>query len=364
MKSSISNAAASESSESELDPPRDPSLGHIFDGEPQAEAGSKYPSTSQASASSSSEIINGKRPSLYEIEKCAQWSKRLKPVVSKTSYYKDKFNTFGNTGAAQAIVTTFERHNVQRVATIHEKTTLEQFYRKFDDAQRNQNVAQVDRVISFVIDKWKWTSWQCQSVFSIGDSRYRRLKSTLRLQDELLQKQIAESLELSRLSSSNSSLFDNPGSTTITVPVTGGNVTRIPSWTPHDQPDISVLPSKLFIDSFDEDNAIAMDGTNKHAPLSITCDQHCHLQLFIAFSLRCVDDSNEPFLQDVLGDDVLFRPSVNEWKRKEDALVDYRKYCRNIPTKTCLPLSRATFYRHISTSFDNLIRSNLNIPPA
>lgn len=211
---------------------------------------------------------NGKRR--YEMELEAQWSKRYRRSAKYITRHEESCHIFG---IPEKFIATFERLNLKRRASTEERTTLVQFYLKFVEAQKFKNVEEVDHLVQFIIDKWNWTSRQCQSALSIGDSRYQRLKRQL----------------LPRIA----------------------------------EPSESLIPElKLFIDSFDQIVANTIDGTNKNAPTSVACRQHCHLQLFIAFSLRCVDNPNEPFLQTDLGDVVDFSPRVKEWKTKKDAFLD------------------------------------------
>ena len=263
----------------------------------------------ESHSSSSNVLINnfhGKHQ--YSADVLKEHCKRIKPSSNRVTLSKANFHIFGS---SDALIVTFEKCNLKRKATVDERALLVSFYYKFSIAQEYQNVMQADNIIRFVVLNWRWTSWQCQSALSIGDSRYQRLKREL---------------------SAENYPFIESG-------------------------DVIIDSLKLFVESFDENSG--KDGTNKHAPVSISCHQHCCFQIFVDYSKHCVESLQEPqVLRDSFDKVVPFRPRVSEWKMKQDIYTDYNSFCKVYPMHF-RPLSRSTFFRNIKANFDEVIKLNI-----
>lgn len=366
----------------------------------------------ESQSSSSDLLINnfhGKRQ--YDAELKAQYSKKL-----KTSYASNKYHEFR---VHDVLIATFQTCNLKRQATLNERDLLISLYRKFCSAQEYQNITQADSIIRFIIKNWRWTSWQCMSALSIGDSRYQRIKRELSAQNQLSIGDVNvfinlcddstvgdgttdpmksghkncylnsfiynfEKINLKRMATTEEritlTLFyrkfesarDNKNFKQV-VDIMSFIIHKL-NWACKKceellqvhlnrcqeiskQKTIIIGDLKLFVDSFDEN--IGMDGTNKHAPLSISCNQHCCYQIFIDYSKHCAESLEEPqILHDSLDKVVPFRPRVNEWKSKQDVYIDYHGFCMVYPMFHG-PLSRSTFLRNVKTTFDELIKSNI-----
>jgi hypothetical protein len=349
----------------------------------------------------------------YDAEVKKQYSKRL-----KTSYVSNKFHVFGR---HDVLIVTFEECNLKRKATLDESELLISFYRKFCTAQEYQNITQADNIIRFAIHNWRWTSWQCMSAFAIGNSRYQRLKRELSAQnhpsigDVKLFNEFLDDDSIDRDGTTDPMISGHKycklapfiqwfEMTNLNRKATPEERTTLTSfyrkfasardrknfkqvldimsfiihkltWTCEmcesllqvrlhkcqeisKQKTIIIGDLRLFVDSFDENSG--RDGTNKHAPVSISCNQHCCYQIFIDYSKHCAEQSlEEPqVLRDYLDKVVPFQPRVSEWKCKQDVYTDYNTFCKVYPMHYG-PLSRATFFRNITTTFDEVIKSNI-----